>query len=47
MHRAIPYTPQELIIKDACMRLGVSFCLYKDSLITWGNGKGRNYKIQH
>lgn len=47
MHKTIPYTPQELLIKDACRQMGVSFCMYKDRLITWGNGRAKNYRIQH
>lgn len=31
----VPYTPQEMIVKETCAAAGVSFCMYRDFLLIW------------
>lgn len=33
------YTPQEMIVKDKCTKAGLSFCMNRDFILIWGNGK--------
>jgi hypothetical protein len=47
MRKPIPYTLQELIMRDACARLGYSFVMLRDHVTVFSAERTLSYRIQH